>query len=152
MLFRSPRYKRAKERVAQLEKQYNPEDITLIGHSQGALLAEIVPSNARERITLNKATRPQDFLFRRRKSNQYDIRSRFDPVSFFPLQKSNYTIDGVGLNPLKAHSPDILEGEKVYGDKKYENGLRHAKRGGMIVRSFNERKENQFIEEAKPMF
>jgi len=125
----------------------------LIGHSQGGLLAEIVPSNARERITLNKATRPQDFLFRRRKKNQYDIRSRFDPVSFFPLQKSNYTIDGVGLKPLKAHSPDILEGNKIYGDKKYGNGLRHAKRAGSIrVRSFNERPENKFIEEAKPMF
>ena len=149
----TPRYKRAKERVAQLEKQYNPEDITLIGHSQGGLLAEIVPSKARERITLNKATRPQDFLFRRRKKNQYDIRSRFDPVSFFPLQKSNYTIDGVGFNPLKAHSPDILEGEKVYGDGKYGNGLRHVKRGGkIIVRSYNERPENRFIEEAKPMF
>jgi hypothetical protein len=148
----TPRYKRAKERVAELEKRYNPEDITLIGHSQGGLLAEIVPSNARERITLNKATRPQDFLFRRRKKNQYDIRSRFDPVSFFPLQKSNYTIDGVGLNPLKAHSPEILEGNKIYGDGKYGFGLRHAKRGGMIVRSFNERPENRFIDEAKPMF
>ena len=83
----TPRYKRAKERVAQLEKQYNPENMTLIGHSQGGLLADIVPSKAREIITLNKATRPQDFLFRRRKKNQYDIRSRFDPVSLFPLQK-----------------------------------------------------------------
>jgi len=55
----TPRYKRAKERVAQLEKQFNPQDMTLIGHSQGGLLAEIVPSNARERITLNKATRPE---------------------------------------------------------------------------------------------
>ena len=148
----TPRYKRAKERVAELEKQYNPEDITLIGHSQGGLLAEIVPSKAREIISLNKATRPQDFLFRRRKKNQYDIRSRFDPVSFFPLQKSNYTIDGVSLNPLAQHSPDILEGNKIYGDGKYGFGLRHAKRGGMIVRSFNERPENKFIEEAKPMF
>ena len=148
----TPHYKRAKESVAQLEKQYNPEDMTLIGHSQGGLLAEIVPSKARERITLNKATRPQDFLLRRRKKNQYDIRSRFDPVSFFPLQKSNYTIDGVGLNPLKAHSPDVLEGNKIYGDAKYANGLRHVKRGGMIVISFNERPENRFIEEAKPMF
>jgi len=153
MYKQTPRFKRAKERVAELEKKYNPEDITLIGHSQGALLAEIVPSNARERITLNKATRPQDFLFRRRKKNQYDIRSRFDPVSFFPSQKSNYTIDGVSLNPLAQHSPDILEGEKVYGDKKYGNGLRHVKRAGSItVRSFNERKENQFVQEVKPMF
>jgi hypothetical protein len=149
----TPRYKRAKERVAELEKKYNPEDMTIIGHSQGGLLAEIVPSNARERITLNKATRPQDFLFRRRKKNQYDIRSRFDPVSFFPLQKSNYTIDGVSLNPLKQHSPDVLEGEKVYGDGKYANGIRQAKRGvKIIVRSFNNRKENKFIDEAKLMF
>ena len=50
MYKQTPRYKRAKERVAQLEKQYNPEDMTLIGHSQGGLLAEIVPSKARERI------------------------------------------------------------------------------------------------------
>jgi len=149
----TPRYKRAKERVAELEKKYNPEDITLIGHSQGALLAEIVPSKAREIITLNKATRPQDFLFRRRKKNQYDIRARFDPVSFFPFQKSNYTIDGVGLNPLKSHSPDILEGQKIYGDGKYANGLRHVKRGGkIIVKSFNNRPENKFIEEANPCF
>jgi len=149
----TPRYKRAKERVAELEKKYNPEDMTIIGHSQGGLLVEIVPSKARERITLNKATRPQDFLFRRRKSNQYDIRSRFDPVSFFPLQKSNYTIDGVGLNPLKAHSPDVLEGQKVYGDSKYGFGLRHAKNGGkIIVKSFNNRPENKGIDEAKPMF
>ena len=33
----TPRYKRAKERVAELEKKYNPEDISLVGHSQGAL-------------------------------------------------------------------------------------------------------------------
>ena len=148
----TPRYKRAKERVAELEKQYNPEDMTIIGHSQGGLLAEIVPSNARERITLNKATRPQDFLFRRRKKNQYDIRSRFDPVSFFPLQKSNYTIDGVSLNPLAQHSYNILEGQKVYGDEKYGNGIRPVKKGGkIIVKSFNNRPENKFIE-AKPMF
>ena len=147
------RFKRAKERVAELEKIYNPEDITMIGHSQSGLIAEIVPSKARKIITLNKATRPQNFLFRRRKSNQYDIRSRFDPVSFFPLQKSNYTIDGVGFNPLTAYSLDILEGNKVYGDKKYGNGLRHAKRGGkIIVRSFNNRKENKVIEGAKEMF
>jgi len=66
--------------------------------------------------------------------------------------KKNYTIDGVGLNPLKAHSPNILEGEKIYGDGKYANGLRKVKRRGMIVRSFPERKENQGIEGAKEMF
>jgi len=83
----TPRYKRAKERVAELEKRYNPEDISLVGHSQSGLIAELLPSKAREIITLNKASRPQDALFRKRRKNQYDIRSRFDPVSFFPLQK-----------------------------------------------------------------
>ena len=74
-------------------------------------------------------------------------------MSFFPLQRSNYTIDGVSLNPLAQHSPNILEGKKVYGDKKYGNGLRPVKRGGkIIVRSYNERPENRFIEEAKEMF
>jgi len=149
----TPRYKRAKERVAQLEKKYNPEDITIFGHSQSGLIAELLPSKATENITVNKASRPQDALFRRRKKNQYDIRSRFDPVSFFPLQKSNYTIDGVSLNPLAQHSPDILEGEKVYGDKKYGNGIRPVKRAGSItVRSFNERPENRFIEGPTDMF
>jgi len=57
------------------------------------------------------------------------------------------------LNPLKQHSPNILEGDKIYGDKKYGNGLRYVKRGGkIIVKSFNNRPENKFIEEAKPMF
>ena len=79
--------------------------------------------------------------------------SRFDPVSFFPLQKSNYTIDGVSLNPLAQHSPEVLEGDKVYGDKKYGNGIRHVKRGGKItVRSYNERPENRFIEGPTDMF
>ena len=63
----TPRYKRAKERVAQLEKQYNPEDISLVGHSQGALLAEIVPTKAREIISLNSASRPQDMFYNKKK-------------------------------------------------------------------------------------
>ena len=59
----------------------------------------------------------------------------------------------MSLNPLAQHSPEILEGNKIYGDGKYANGLRHAKRGGkFIVKSFNNRKENKFIQEAKPMF
>jgi len=57
------------------------------------------------------------------------------------------------LNPLKAHSPDVLEGQKVYGDSKYGFGLRHAKNGGkIIVRSYNERPENRFIEGPTDMF
>ena len=149
----TPRYRRAKERVAELEKKYNPEDMTIIGHSQGALLAEIVPTKAREIISLNSASRPQDMFYNKKKKNLYRIRAKFDPVSMFNISNPEYTINEKNLNPLRQHSYNILEGDKVYGDKKYANGLRPVKRGGkIIVRSFNERKENKFIEEAKEMF
>ena len=153
MYKQTPRFKRAKERVAELEKKYNPEDITIIGHSQGALLAEIVPSKAREIISLNSASRPQDMFNNKKKKNLYRIRAKFDPVSMFNISNPECTINEKNLNPLRQHSPDILEGQKVYGDAKYANGLRHVKRGGkIIVRSFNNRKENQFVQEVKPMF
>ena len=149
----TPRYRRAKERVAELEKKYNPEDISLVGHSQSGLIAELLPTKAREIISLNSASRPQDMFYNKKKKNLYRIRAKLDPVSMFNIGNPEYTINEKNLNPLAQHSPNILEGEKVYGDGKYANGIRQAKRGGkIIVRSFNERKENKFIEEAKPMF
>jgi len=149
----TPRYRRAKERVAELEKKYNPEDISLVGHSQSGLIAELLPTKAREIISLNSASRPQDMFYNKKKKNLYRIRAKFDPVSMFNISNPEYTINEKNLNPLRQHSPDILEGQKVYGDAKYANGLRPVKRGGkIIVRSFNERKENQFVQEVKPMF
>jgi hypothetical protein len=71
----------------------------------------------------------------------------------FNISNPEYTINEKNLNPLAQHSYNILEGQKVYGDKKYGNGIRPVKRAGSItVRSFNERPENKFIEEVKPMF
>jgi hypothetical protein len=139
--------------VAELEKKYNPKDITLVGHSQSGLIAELLPTKAREIITLNSASRPQDMFYNKKKKNLYRIRAKFDPVSMFNISNPEYTINEKNLNPLAQHSANVLEGQKIYGDSKYGNGLRHAKRGGkIIVRSFNNRKENKFIEEAKPKF
>jgi len=108
----TPRYKRAKERVAELEKKYNPEDITLIGHSQSG--------------------------HNKKKKNLYRIRAKFDPVSMFNISNPEYTINEKNLNPLRQHSYNILEGERVYGDGKYANGIRPVKRGGkIIVRSYS---------------
>jgi hypothetical protein len=152
---RTPRYKRAVARVAEIEKKYNPKDITIVSHSQGGLLAELVPSKAREVITLNKATRPSDFIFgRKKKKNQYDIRSKYDPVSMFNTRQADYTIGEKSLNPLTQHSANVLDKtpDVVYGDSKYGNGVRKVKRGGMIVRSYNERPENKFIDEPNEMF
>jgi hypothetical protein len=156
---RTPRYKRAVARVAEIEKKYNPKDITIVSHSQGGLLAELVPSKAREVITLNKATRPSDFIFgRKKKKNQYDIRSTYDPVSMFNTRQADYTIGEKSLNPLTQHSANVLDKtpDVVYGDAKFGNGMRkkkpRMKRGGMIVKSFNSRPENQFIDEPNEMF
>jgi len=149
----TPRYRRAKERVAELEKKYNPEDISLVGHSQSGLIAELLPTKAREIISLNSASRPQDMFYNKKKKNLYRIRAKLDPVSMFNIGNPEYTINEKNLNPLAQHSPNILEGEKVYGDGKYANGIRQAKRGGkIIVRSFNNRKENRFIEGPTDMF
>jgi len=125
----------------------------LIGHSQAGLIAELLPTKAREIISLNSASRPQDMFYNKKKKNLYRIRAKFDPVSMFNMSNPEYTINEKNLNPLAQHSPDILEEQKVYGDKKYGFGLRPVKRAGSItVRSFNNHKENKFIEEAKPMF
>ena len=125
----------------------------MIGHSQAGLIAELLPTKAREIISLNSASRPQDMFYNKKKKNLYRIRAKFDPVSMFNISKPEYTINEKNLNPLAQHSPTILEGNTVYGDKKYGNGLRYAKRGGkIIVRSFNNRPENRFIDEVKPMF
>jgi len=71
----------------------------------------------------------------------------------FNISNPEYTINEKNLNPLAQHSPNILEGNKIYGDSKYANGIRRAKRGGkIIVKSFHNRPENQGIDEAKPMF
>ena len=149
----TPRYRRAKERVAELEKKYNPEDISLVGHSQSGLIAELLPTKAREIISLNSASRPQDMFYNKKKKNLYRIRAKLDPVSMFNIGNPEYTINEKNLNPLAQHSPNILEGETVYGDGKYANGIRQAKRGGkIIVRSFNNRKENRFIEGPTDMF
>jgi len=92
-------------------------------------------------------------FYNKKKKHIYRIRAKFDPVSMFNTSNPEYTINEKNLNPLAQHSYNILEGQKVYGDKKYGNGIRHAKRAGSItVRSYPERKENQFIEEAKEMF
>ena len=120
---------------------------------QSGLIAELLPTKAREIITLNSASRQQDMFYKKKKKNLYRKRAKFDPVSMFNISNPEYTITEKNLNPLAQHRYNILEGQTVYGDGKYANGIRHAKRAGSIpVRSYPERKENQFIDEANPMF
>ena len=58
----TPRYKEALQVQQQAEKKYETKNITTIGHSQGGYQAQLLGANTKEIITLNKATRPQEFI------------------------------------------------------------------------------------------
>ena len=71
---------------------------------------------------MNSASRPQDMFYNKKKKNLYRIRAKLDPVSMFNISNPEYTINEKNLNPLAQHSPNILEGEKIYGDKNTVTG------------------------------
>ena len=107
------RYKKAKKTQQKAEKKYGADNITTIGHSQGGLLAQKVGGDSAEIITLNKATRPQDFFQRKRGEKQTDIRTEGDVVSMFKnpfeTQGEQVTIKTDKFNPLAEHATDVLD-------------------------------------------
>lgn len=128
----TPRYKEAKRVQKDAEKKYGRENISTIGHSQGGLQAELLGKKGDEIITLNKATRP---FSNTKQSNQTDVRTSGDYVSALnPFQpRSDITIRSPTYNPLTEHSVDVLD--RLKPDRMI---------GGMLVRSFRNRKENKF--------
>ena len=119
----TPRYKEAQKVQQNAEKKYGAKHITTIGHSQGGLQAQLLGGKSREIITLNKATRPQEFLYgSSKKNNQYDVRASGDLVSLFrsPLQRKKEETIKSNKDPLKQHSTDILgKNKEIYGDKSF---------------------------------
>jgi hypothetical protein len=74
------RYKISKQIEDEAIKKYGIHNVSTLGHSQGALLSELVaPPNSKEIITYNKASNP--FGISTTHKNQYDIRTTYDPVS-----------------------------------------------------------------------
>jgi len=59
----TPRYKEAYSVQQKAEKKFGAKNISTIEHSQGGLQAQLLGGKTREIITLNKATRPQEFLY-----------------------------------------------------------------------------------------
>jgi predicted esterase YcpF (UPF0227 family) len=75
----TPRYKEALQVQQQAEKKFGSKKITTIGHSQGGYQAQRLGENTKEIITLNKATRPQEFINgSSKKTNHNDVRTRGD--------------------------------------------------------------------------
>jgi hypothetical protein len=99
-------------------KKYGGENITIIGHSQGAIATRKNANKVNETITLNPAAR-----FETQSKNEYTIRSSMDIVSsaqalgnnlssiLYPSfnKKRNTTIQSTTNNPLTEHSIDILQ-------------------------------------------
>jgi hypothetical protein len=107
----TPRYNRAKKVQQKAEKKYGAKNISTTGHSQASLLAQLLGQNTHEIITLNSASRPQDFLKLSQPSNEYNVRSNGDIVSIWKnpfLKKNNITIKKKSNNPITEHSPKVL--------------------------------------------
>jgi len=114
---KTDRYKEAEAVQKKAEKKYGAKNVSTIGHSQGGLQAEMLGSKSKEIITLNKATHP---LIKRHSGNQTDIRSDRDIVSI-ATKTPTTEIKAESYNPLKEHSPDILN--RVSADTEYGSGL-----------------------------
>ena len=100
------RYKKAETVQKAAENKYN--NITTIGHSQGAVIAENLGKNG-EVITLNKMTRPFSNIIKNK--NQYDIRSSNDipSMGYQKLNGNEININAKSsINPFIEHSSNIL--------------------------------------------
>jgi len=110
------RYKTGKQIQDAVEKKYGAENVSTLGHSQGAVLSRELGKNSKEIINLNPAYKGE-----KQGENEYNIRSSSDVVSglLAPINKvktylkpeddKNITIQAENpLNVLKEHSPDIL--------------------------------------------
>ena len=99
------RFKRAKTLFNKIIKKYNEKNLTLVGHSQGAILSRKLGKNVKEVINVNPASLSEKLM-----PNEYNIKSKIDVVSMF--LKSNdktTTIKNSSYNPVAEHSSEILE-------------------------------------------
>lgn len=105
------RYKTAKDVQEKALKKYG--DVDVVGHSQGAKLAEMLSKGdkrVKDVITYNRPVGLMETLNTLDK-NVTDVRSSYDPVSVLaPFQKGNrpITIENKSWNPLAQHNTSSL--------------------------------------------
>jgi hypothetical protein len=107
------RFAHAKNIQNQAEAKYGKQNISTLGSSLGAKIAEKVGKKTKEVITLNNPTIPLDLIKgKKNPKNQTDIRTSLDPVSISrPFQKASnkeITIPSKTLNPFREHSTNVL--------------------------------------------
>lgn len=106
------RFKHAEKIQREAEAKYGAENVSTLGHSLGARVAEEVGKRGKEIITYNKPTLPVDLITQKKlPDKQFDIRTSRDPVSILqPFQKgsADLVIPSKSLNPLVEHTTDAL--------------------------------------------
>lgn len=125
---KTDRFKEAERVQRGAEAAYGTDNLSTIGHSQGALQSEILGQKGKEVITLNKPSRPFE---KSASSKQTDIRTERDPVSIFT--DPDITIESESWNPLTEHSTDVLDRldpERMIGEglKSVNQKIHHFKR------------------------
>ena len=129
----TPRFIRAKETYDKAVKKYGEKNISVIGHSQGAVPARLLGKDSKEIITLNGAYTGEIIP-----NNEYDIRSSSDivsgiksPISFFNRmigKKSNdIVIPSKSKNPIEEHKINILD--RLDANRLIGNGFKHLRKG-----------------------
>ena len=105
--YRGKRFRHAQKIQEQAEAKYGASNVTTLGHSLGAKIAEEVGQNSKEIITLNKPTVDTKKV----SDKQYDIRTGSDVVSGFSgIASSNNktTIPSGYRDFISEHSTDVL--------------------------------------------
>jgi len=107
------RYKQGAETQKKAETKYGKENISTIGHSQGAVLSRKLGQDTKEIINVNPA-----WMGETPSPNEYNIRSSFDPVSalFMP-----YSAIQSYVNPKFSQSHNITIPSKSYFDPRTEH-------------------------------
>jgi hypothetical protein len=109
------RYKKGKRAQEEAEKKYGKQNISTLGHSQGAVNARELGKDTKEIINVNPAYR-----FEKPSKNEYTIRSSSDVVSapFAPIAKAReYLFPGQSKShdiTIKSKSPTDVLGEHSY--------------------------------------
>ena len=118
---KTDRYKTGKDIQNKANEKYGAENISTLGHSQGAILARELGKGGKEVITLNPA-----YMGEKEGDNEHTIRSSSDVVSGLKnYWKGGNDITIKSKNPfniLGEHSSDILD--RMNPDQMIGNGLK----------------------------
>jgi len=122
------RYKVGRDAQKKAEQKYGANNLTTIGHSQGAMLSGDLGKNSKQIISVDRPAKLSEVLFHKTPKNHQDIRTSKDLVSsMIPFQKmTNKPITiKTNENPISAH--DLSHLDKLH-DQTIGSGIHKKKK------------------------